>query len=56
MACASGHSGKSTGTVSGKLVNLGAVGNLTEIGGGSGKGEVILPTPEGTGTDVLGQG
>lgn len=34
MACASGHSGKSSGTVSNKLANLGAVGSLIEVGGG----------------------
>lgn len=56
MACASGHSGKSSGTVSNKLANLGAVGSLIEVGGGgSGKGEIILLTPEGSGTEVLGE-
>lgn len=52
MACASGHSGKSIGTVSSKLVNLGAVGNLIDVGGRSGEGDIILPTPEGNGTEV----
>lgn len=31
-----------------------AVGSLTGVGGGSGKGEIILLTPEGSGTEVLG--
>lgn len=53
MACALGHLGKSIGTVSSKLVNLGAVGNLIEISGGSGKGEIILPALDGNGTEVL---
>lgn len=52
MACASGHSGKSIGTVSSKLVNLGAVGSLIDIGGRSGKGDIILLTPAGNGTEV----
>jgi len=55
VACASGHSGKSSGTVSNRLANLEAVGSLIEAGAGSGKGEIILLTPEGSGTEVLGE-
>lgn len=54
MACASGHSGKSSGVVSNRLVSLKAVGGLIGVGGGSGKGEIILLTLEGSGTEVLG--
>lgn len=55
MACASGHSGKSSGVVSNRLASLEAVGSLIGVGGGSGKGEIILLTPEGSGTEVLGE-